>query len=142
MNYLAFVVSLKQKMEEELGTDYRIRFQQIPKNNGQVRDSLTISKKGVNVSAAVYLQSYYQEYRSGVPFEEVARHFRNVCRMSCQNTEVDSSFFRDGNIVRRRLFPRRCWEILNFLSWLRISHRWQPTISPAAMSGITGLTSR
>ena len=106
MKYSDFVSSLKKRMEDQLGEEYVIRFVQVPKNNGQIWDSFTVARKDVNISAAVFLNDFYQEYCSGTPFQDVVQRFGKVCRMFCRESSIDASFFTDPVFVRKHVFPK------------------------------------
>ncbi len=64
--------------EQEL---YDVELHQVIKNNGIVLDSITILRKGEQISPNIYLNTYYDSYKMGKPIsaimEEILRQYQN-----------------------------------------------------------------
>lgn len=52
-------------------TDYEVLAQKIMKNNGIVLDAVTIYRKGQYISPNIYLNTYYDQYKMGMPLDYI-----------------------------------------------------------------------
>lgn len=71
MVYERFLTTVKKEMETVLGPDYHLSLQKVPKNNGLVLDGLCIQKGDSSIASAIYLNTCYEYFRSGMPFEDI-----------------------------------------------------------------------
>lgn len=60
-------------VEKKMGECYQIRTEHILKNNGVELDSILIMREGENIAPSIYLNDYYEEYKSGKPVETIAK---------------------------------------------------------------------
>lgn len=71
MVYKQFLTAVKERMEYVLGSEYKLILRKIPKNNGIVLDGLCIMRGDSNIAPAIYLNTCYQNFQSGIPMEEI-----------------------------------------------------------------------
>ncbi len=82
MVYEVFRETVKQRLQEDFGPDYRIELQSVLKNNGIRLDGICVLAPGRRMSPTVYLNSYYQQFcRSAISMDDIcadlAALFRN-----------------------------------------------------------------
>ena len=65
MVYEEFQAAVTSALKKELGQDYQMAIQKVPKNNGAILDGLCINKKGETIAPTIYLNSYYEQYKEG-----------------------------------------------------------------------------
>lgn len=65
MNYTEFINAVKEEVKEHLEPDIIVELHTAMKNNGTIRKGLMIGRRGVNVSPAIYLEEFYEQYLKG-----------------------------------------------------------------------------
>ncbi|MCD7817716.1 MAG: DUF5688 family protein [Lachnospiraceae bacterium] len=95
MNYQLFLNQITKEIQKCVGSQARVRINQIEKLNYPAADGLTILLPGENTAPAIYLDPYYQEYLNGTDLSDIAEqiiafHERNKTEGFC-----DLSFYRD-----------------------------------------------
>lgn len=60
-------------VEEKMGACYQVKTEHILKNNGVELDSILIMREGENITPSIYLNDYYEEYKSGKTVDMIAR---------------------------------------------------------------------
>lgn len=73
MPYEQFVERMEKMLRESAGEGRTLYIRSVTKNNGKERRGIVFCEPGINVSPTIYLEEYYERYRRGCPFEEVAR---------------------------------------------------------------------
>ncbi|WP_367567866.1 DUF5688 family protein [Lacrimispora sp.] len=71
MVYEAFLETVKNSLQETLGTEFSLSLQSVQKNNGLLLDGLCIGKAGERSAPTIYLNQFYQEFRYGRPLEDI-----------------------------------------------------------------------
>lgn len=71
MDYELFLQLVKEGLEERLGEDYFVTLRAIPKNNGIVRDGISVCRKYDQVAPTIYLNAFFQEMENGRSFQEI-----------------------------------------------------------------------
>lgn len=72
MTYNQFVQAVERKVNEGTGDDIAVCIHTAVKNNGRERKGIRLTKQGVNISPAIYLEEYYEQFRSGGTVEDAA----------------------------------------------------------------------
>ncbi len=73
MVYNEFLKIVKKQMEYALGDGYSLTLRKVQKNNGLLLDGLCIEKGNGPVSPSIYLNSFYEQYLTGVPLEAIVK---------------------------------------------------------------------
>lgn len=74
MSYHEFFSVLSHAILQELGENYEAYSVKNAKNNGIQRNGIVIRQKKEKAAPTIYLDSYYQEYRSGRVLSDIVRH--------------------------------------------------------------------
>lgn len=80
MNYLEFVSAVREEVCKYGGPDISVCIRKVNKNNGKERMGLMIEKAGANISPTIYLEEYYEWYKTGACLEEIGKKIWNVYR--------------------------------------------------------------
>lgn len=106
MVYKTFLNTVREKMAAALGKEYRLVLRQVPKNNGMVLDGLCITKGSSHVSSALYLNSCYRQYLSGVPLDEIVEDLLALYHTNQAPADLDPSLFSKYSNARSHLACR------------------------------------
>lgn len=71
MDYELFLQLIKEDLEKRLGDDYLVTLRSIPKNNGVVRDGISVCRKDDQVAPTIYLNDFFQEMENGRPLSDI-----------------------------------------------------------------------
>lgn len=63
MVYEVFLETIRQKLQQDFGSDYRLDIHSVPKNNGVTLDGLSIFAPGSRMAPTVYLNPYYEQFQ-------------------------------------------------------------------------------
>lgn len=72
MTYCQFIQAVEETVKKEVREPLSVSVHTARKNNGVIRTGLMIAEKGVNISPAIYLEEYYEQFREGDTVEEIA----------------------------------------------------------------------
>lgn len=92
MNYTEFINAVKEEVGEHLEPDIIVELHTAKKNNGTIRKGLMIARKGVNVSPAIYLEEFYEEYKKGKSISLLAETIRQIY----EQVKVQNSYSCDN----------------------------------------------
>lgn len=90
MNYDEFIEYIKERMEEALEDDdvREVRIVPAIKNNQIVVDALQAFFEDGGQSPLIYLDSYFEDYRIGVPVDELVHNMVMLYRDSLENAQI------------------------------------------------------
>lgn len=63
MVYEVFLETVRQKLQQDFGSDYRLDIHSVPKNNGVTLDGLSIFAPGSRMAPTIYLTPYYEQFQ-------------------------------------------------------------------------------
>ncbi len=66
MEYQNFITVVKEEVEKRTGENYKVRVNDIMKNNGVILNGLTVMGEHCNISPTIYLNGFYEAYESGM----------------------------------------------------------------------------
>ncbi len=117
MEYQSFLEQVKDSVQKRTGENSNVRFASVLKNNRNCVDTITILNGGGNVSPAIYMAPYYQQYQDGASIEEIAEHIVEFHSLHAREGVYDLSFYTDFLQVRKRVVCRlvnyaKNWEML------------------------------
>ena len=78
MDYQQFVIVVKEKLAQSLGSGIDLQIHTTLKNNGNERTGISIIDPKVNISPTIYLEEYYRQFKSGMPIDAIAACFLDV----------------------------------------------------------------
>lgn len=101
-----FIKKVYSAMQKELGEGYRLELKEVVKNNGVVLHGLLIHSEGKNVVPTIYLDSFWEAYKSGQCFAAVIRQLLKVYREETPSKNIDMNFFQCFDKVKERICYR------------------------------------
>lgn len=104
-----FSGTVKSAMELCYGDNVRVLVNDVRKTNDVILSGLTIVKTGCNVSPTIYLEPYYEQYRSGVAMEDICQDIMAVYEEHCVDTDFDISMVTDFCKVKDNV----CYKVVN-----------------------------
>lgn len=110
MTYFEFQQELLTLLQKEFGEDYTLTITPVQKNNQVVLRGLTIHRKGLNISPAIYLESFYDAYQSGSDFSQITAQIKAAYISAQPQENIDTGFFTDFSAVR----PHICMKLIHY----------------------------
>lgn len=65
MEFTSFTALVREEVEKRAGERYKVRINDVRKNNGVILRGLTVMQDDSNISPTIYLNNYYEAYESG-----------------------------------------------------------------------------
>lgn len=104
MNFKEFRERMKAETSQKTGAEVFLK--EIPKNNGVSLWGLFVREEGVNVSPAVYLNSYFEAYQKGADIEEIIEKISREIYAHHIENPVDLSGFPNYELAQRQIVFR------------------------------------
>lgn len=104
MEFTNFTTLVQREVEKRAGENYRVKLNDVIKNNGVVLRGITLMQDDSNISPTIYLNPYYDAYENGdttlgtVIDEVIDTYERNKI-----NRSIDMKFFLNYETVRSRI---------------------------------------
>ena len=93
-----FIKKVYSAMQKELGEGYRLELKEVVKNNGVVLHGLLIHSEGKNVVPTIYLDSFWEAYKSGQCFAAVIRQLLESPHIDFLDLALCFYYAYDGQI--------------------------------------------
>jgi len=93
--FQTFMEKIKKGIVEHYGDLHTVQISQIRHNNGHSHYSLTINTPGVNLSPAIPMDAFYQQYTEGRPLADVLGGVIDSYEKHRVGQNVDTSFLLD-----------------------------------------------
>lgn len=103
MIYEMFQTKVTDTLQSQLGKDYRLILQKVPKNNGTVLDGLCIIHKTARSSPTIYLNSYYDRYEEGISFHSIIEEILQIYQENSAVTHLDFSILNDFSLLQDKV---------------------------------------
>lgn len=103
MRYETFQTKVTDTLQEQLGEDYRLILQKVPKNNGTILDGLCIMRNTSRSSPTIYLNSYYEQYQEGIPFSSIIQEILQIYQENTMVTHLDVSILDDFSLLKDKV---------------------------------------
>ena len=103
MNYQQFINAVKQEMKGSVAGEIEISIQDTLKNNGVRRKGLLLQEKGQLMSPTIYLEEYYQQYRTGVKLEDITEQIQSLYRELRMKPITETRFLYEYEQVKDRI---------------------------------------
>lgn len=78
LEYDKFIDELREKVQDAVGTEGKVVFTTISKNNGTVKEGLSIETKMANKIPVIGIRDIYERYRTGSSMEECVAYCRKA----------------------------------------------------------------
>lgn len=106
MTYYQFIHAVEVKVKEGIANNIKVNIHAVLKNNGTIRQGLTLKENGINISPTIYLEEYYQRLLNGDTVEEIADDILRLYGAVRFDHSMDADFMKDykkikGHIVYR-----------------------------------------
>ena len=104
MEFTNFTTLVQREVEKRAGENYRVKLNDVMKNNGVVLRGITLMQDDSTISPTIYLNPYYDAYENGdttlgtVIDEVIDTYERNKI-----NRSIDMKFFLNYETVRSRI---------------------------------------
>ena len=104
MEFSSFTMLVREEVEKRTGDCYKVRLDDVRKNNGVVLKGLTVTQDDSNISPTIYLNSYYEEYiRGRATLINVVNDVIDTYHRNKVNQSVDMRYFLNYESVKRRI---------------------------------------
>lgn len=104
MEFASFTTLVKNEVEKRTGENYKVRINDVMKNNGVMLSGLTVMRDDSNISPTIYLNTYYDAYRSGqTTLGMVIDDVMEVYERNKVNRSVDMRNFLNYEAVKNRI---------------------------------------
>lgn len=103
MNYESFLQTVKGDLEKRLGMDYQVALRAIPKNNGIIRDGVSICRKQEEIAPTIYLNDFFIRLEEGQPLPDVLDSIYHLYLSNPGLPYLDSSALSSYQEVKNRI---------------------------------------
>lgn len=104
MEFSNFTMLVREEVEKRTGDCYKVRLDDVRKNNGVVLKGLTVTQDDSNISPTIYLNSYYEEYIKGrATLVNVVNDVMDTYHRNKVNQSVDMRYFLNYEGVKQRI---------------------------------------
>ncbi len=102
MEFTYFTTLVRDEVERRAGDCYKVRLNDVRKNNGVVLRGLTVMQDDSNISPTIYLNNYYEEYTNGrATLLNVVNDVMDTYNRNKVNQSVDMRFFLNYESVKQ-----------------------------------------
>lgn len=104
MEFTNFTMLVRDEVEKRTGDCFRVRLNDVRKNNGVVLRGLTVMQDDSNISPTIYLNNYFEEYVSGrVTLVSVVNDVMDTYHRNKVNQSVDMRYFLNYDSVKQHI---------------------------------------
>lgn len=110
MNFKQFCEKVEKSISEFYGDDVIVELKEVEKNNGVVLTGLLMSEGDGDVAPAIYLDSYFDDYRYGREIGNIILDIINLYEKIRKNRQIDVEFFTEFEKVKERI----CFKLIHY----------------------------
>lgn len=104
MEFANFTTLVRDEVEKRTGDCFRVRLNDVRKNNGVVLRGLTVMQDDSNISPTIYLNNYFEEYVNGrVTLVSVVNDVMDTYHRNKVNQSVDMRYFLNYDSVKQHI---------------------------------------
>ena len=103
MVYKTFQTKIAGTLQSHLGPGYRLLFQKVPKTMAFFLTAFPSSGKGEKASPTIYLNSYYERYLEGIPFNSIIKEILQIYQDNSSVTDLDFSILNDFSQLKEKV---------------------------------------
>lgn len=93
-------------VENALGESYQTELTETKENNGVMMYGLSIRRKGQMATFAVYLNTHWERFKSGIPFLKIIEMVMDSCKDIEQMSDMKADFIQSFEKVKDRICYR------------------------------------
>lgn len=106
MNFDEFKNELKDSLYEYFGPEKHIVFSSVMKQNGIKLTGVNIFTEDTNITPAIYIDSYFEQYKKGRYFQSIVDEIISIYNEYSVEEEIDVSWFEDYSKAKELLFAK------------------------------------
>ena len=110
MNFKQFCEKVYQSVVDFYGEKVIVNLQEVQKNNGVTLTGLLLAEKDNKVAPAVYLDSYFEDYKNGKKIGEIVLEVVQIYEKVRKNQQVNVEFFSDYQKAKERI----CYKLIHY----------------------------
>ena len=110
MNFKQFCEKVYESVVDFYGEEVTVNLQEVQKNNGVTLTGLLLAEKNNRVAPAVYLDSYFEDYKSGKKIGEIVLEVVQIYEKVRKNQQVNVEFFSDYQKAKERI----CYKLIHY----------------------------
>ncbi len=106
--YQEFINRIVGELQKLYGSQYRIKVNQIIKNNGSVRHGICMIDTDVHITPTIYMEEYYALYQNGVQMQDIIQKICNY-NETARNFKIegfDINSYEDLDEIKHRVVYR------------------------------------
>lgn len=104
MEFTNFKTLVRDEVARRTGEQYRVRINDVMKNNGVVLSGITMMQDDSNISPTIYLNHLYESYENGeVTLESIVEEVLDTYEKNKVNRSVDMRFFMNYESIKDRI---------------------------------------
>lgn len=125
MLYQEFVRVVKEEMNRELRGGAKASIYKAVKNNGKEKQGIIIETSGINISPTIYLEEFYEAYRTGKPLKEIIIEIVNFyekvkCKKPWNPKEIENYASIGRKVVFKLINTEKNRELLSLVPHIDI----------------------
>ena len=104
MEFTSFKTLVRDEVAKRTGEQFRVRINEVTKNNGVVLSGITMLQDDNNISPTIYLNQYYEAYENGdITMRCIVDDVLDTYERNKVNQSVDMRFFMDYERIKDRI---------------------------------------
>ncbi|MDE7322567.1 MAG: hypothetical protein K2N73_07495 [Lachnospiraceae bacterium] len=104
MEFTSFTTLIRDEVEKRAGESYKVRINDVRKNNGVILRGLTVMQDDSNISPTIYLNNYYEAYENGeATLVNVVNDVMDTYHRNKVNQSVDMRYLMNYACVREHV---------------------------------------
>ena len=103
MDYKKFLEEIEEAVRRKAGTQVKVAVSRALKTNRNYIDQISLLADGMNISPAIPLDVYYEQYRCGKSIDFLAESIWSLYEKSDQKGSADVSFYSDFEKVKLQI---------------------------------------
>lgn len=104
MEFTNFTTLVQREVEKRAGENYRVKLNDVMKNNGVVLRGITLMQDDSNISPTIYLNPYYDAYENGeITIAAIVADVLETYKQNKSSCNIDMKFFLNYEAVKSRI---------------------------------------
>lgn len=103
MNFEQFLQAAKEFFEKRYQDKGKVDIRPVLKNNGVYLHGLSVIMKDDQVVPAIYLESFYEQYQKGIPFEQLMEQIESVYAANTNRRGISADYYKQYETVQDSL---------------------------------------
>lgn len=104
MEFTSFKTLVRDEVAKRTGEQYRVRINDVMKNNGVILSGITMLQDDSNISPTIYLNHYYEAYENGeTTLRGIVDDVLDTYERNKVNQSVDMRFFMNYERIKDRI---------------------------------------